>query len=314
MQRIAREHELDVVEFPNWEGMGLYYARRRRTPLVVRLYTSSLEAHTIDGTETQRLVRWDIHRERRQCRLADCLVTHSEEHRKKIADECGIPSDQIAIIPLGITSPPETSECRDRELATILHVGRLEHRKGTLQLLQAAPAVLREVPEAKFVLIGRDRAHCPGGKTHAEYLREQFPLEVQQRVQLVGRLSDDAVEDWYRRATLFVGASIYESFGLTFIEAMRWGTPVVGTTGGAIPEVVEHDRSGLLVPPGDSGALAQAMIALLKDERKRRELGQAGRRRVAERFSVERMALDAERLFVRVVNDYRARRGLRSLE
>lgn len=315
MTQIAREQQLDIVEFPNWEGWGLYYARWRRTPLVVRLHTSSLKVHSIDGTATERLVRWDIHREQHQCRLADRLVTHSEAHRQTMASEYGISRDEIAMVPHGISLPAEAEQgCVDRDSATILHVGGLEHRKGTLQLLQAAPTVLREVPEADFVLVGIDRAHCPGGRTHAQYLRDDFPLEVQQRVHLLGRLSDEAVEDWYRRATVFVGASIYESFGLTFIEAMRWGTPVVGTTGGAIPEVVENGRSGLLVAPSDSGALAQAIISLLKDERRRREFGEAARQRVKERFSVERMAADVESLFTGVVKEYRVRRRGRKLE
>lgn len=301
-QRLARDYRLDIIEFPNWEGVGLYVGRCLTTPLVVRLHTSSLEAHQIDGTLSGRIVRMDVSRERKQGRIADCLVTHSETHRRAMAEEYGVPIGRIALVPHGIAIPEASKgAASEREAATVLYVGRLEHRKGTLSLLDAVPQILREVPDAMFVLIGRDRPHCPGGKSHAEYLRENFPPEIARRVRLLGRLSDEEVEGWYKRAALFVAPSLYESFGLVFLEAMRWATPVIGTTAGGIPEIVENNRSGLLVPPGNSPELAAAVIALLKDERRRHELGVAGRQRVIERFSEERMAQQVEELFVRVL-------------
>lgn len=91
-------------------------------------------------------------------------------------------------------------------------------------------------------------------------------------------------------ADLFVAPSLYESFGLIFVEAMRWGTPVVGTRVGGIPEIVKDDESGLLVSPGSPDELADAIVALLLDEERRCRIGEAGRRRVEAEFSVERMA------------------------
>ena len=134
-----------------------------------------------------------------------------------------------------------------------------------------------------------------------QYLREEFPLEVQRQVQLLGRLPDADVETWLRRATLFAAPSVYESFGLIFLEAMRWGTPVIGTLAGGIPEIIENDHTGVLVPPGDPESLAAAIIALLRDPARRQRLGEAGRQRSETGFSSQRMGQQMVELYAEVV-------------
>ena len=94
--------------------------------------------------------------------------------------------------------------------------------------------------------------------------------------------------DYYQRAALLVMPSFYESFGIACLEAMAFGLPVVATRVGGLPEVIEDGVTGLLVPPGDADALAQAMIRLLSDADLRRRMGQAGRERVLKEFTTER--------------------------
>lgn len=301
MLDLVTRQQLEVVEFPNWEGLAPYFAWRRRVPLVVRLHTSSLETIAIDGLKLTRARRADVRRERLTARMADALATHSESHRLIIAEELRVDPEQIRVIPHGIAPAPAHVDPHDRDAQTVVYLGRLEHRKGTIDLLHAVPLVLRDFPDASFVLIGADRPHCPGGRTHAQYLREEFPPEVQRRVQLLGRLPDADVESWLRRATLFAAPSVYESFGLIFLEAMRWGTPVIGTRAGGIPEIIDHDRTGVLVPPRDPESLAAAIIALLRDPARRQRLGEAGRQRSETGFSSQRMGQQMVELYAEVV-------------
>ncbi len=305
MLALVRRHRLEVVEFPNWEGTGTAFCLLRRVPVVVRLHTSSREALEIDGTATSRLARWDIAREAWQVRLADAVVTHSEAHRARMAAELGIDRASITVLPHGVPVVPAFRRERRCPEPTVVFLGRLERRKGTLDLLHAIPADLRAVPAARFVLIGTDRPHCPGGRTHAEYLRDEFPPEVRAHVQLAGRLADEEVNAWLQRADLFVAPSLYESFGLIFLEAMRWGTPVIGTTAGGIPEVVRHGESGLLVPPECPAELAAAMVRILRDEDLRERLGTAGRRRAETVFSIELTARRVADFYATVVRQWR---------
>jgi hypothetical protein len=301
-RRLVRDHALDVVEFPNWEGYGLLFLRTARTPTVVRLHTSSRESQAIDGTPPTRWHRWDVRRERWQARWADAVVTHSDAHRRLMVEETGLPAESIRLIPHGVEVHPNfLRPRRPDQPPTVVYLGRLEHRKGTVELLRAVPKVLTAVPDARFVLIGSDRPHCPGGRTHAEYLAAEFPAGVRARITLAGRLPQPEVDRWLQTADVFVAPSRYESFGLIFAEAMRWGTPVVGTTAGGIPEVVEHDRSGVLVPPESPAELAAAVAGLLADPERRGRLGAAGRRRVETEFGTETMVGRVENLYADVI-------------
>ncbi|WP_165066849.1 glycosyltransferase family 4 protein [Paludisphaera rhizosphaerae] len=308
MRSRARRYRADVVEFPNWGGDGLGFVVRRPVPVVVRLHTSSLTSSEIDGLTAQRAARWDSRRERWLSLAADALVTHSLAQRRKSAQELRIDEERIAVVPHGIAVDPKFRRPpRAGPGLTVVYLGRMERRKGTLDLIRAIPEVIRRVPEASFVLIGADRPHCPGGRTHAQYIAQELPAEARARIELTGELSDDEVDRRLQRADLFVAPSLYESFGLIFLEAMRWGTPVLGTATGGIPEIVEDGRSGLLVPPEDPERLAAAIVNLLTDESLRCRLGEAGRRRVETRFTVEQMARGTLRVYEQALEQWRCR-------
>ncbi len=302
MSRLVRKHQLDIVEFPNWEGLGVFFQRLTRTPVVVRLYTSSFESQLIDGLAMNRARRWDVRRERWQSLGANAVVTHSYAHRQTMAKETGLPPERIRIIPLGISVFPDFQRSASRgTVPTIVYLGRLEKRKGTIDLLKSIPRVLSQIPDARFVLIGSDRAHCPGGRTHAQFLADEFPTHVQKQVQLLGRLPQSEVDRWLQTADVFVAPSIYESFGLVFPEAMRWGTPVIGTRVGGIPEIVTDGETGLLVEPRRSDDLAEAIVRMLLDRNLRERLGAAGRKHVETNFAVQRMAQATAELYHEVI-------------
>lgn len=226
-----------------------------------------------------------------------------------IARDAGVSADRISIIPLGIPVFPDFERPRiRRDHLSVVYLGRLERRKGTIDLLRAIPEILKRVPNVRFTLIGADRPHCPGERSHAQFVSDEFPPEMQERVELLGELPAAEVDRWMQSADLFVAPSLYESFGLIFVEAMRWGTPVVGTRAGGIPEIVEDGVTGALVAPGDWRGLAAKIVELLRGERQRRRLGEAGRRQVESHFSLERMAQRVARLYEGTVAMHRRRR------
>lgn len=289
MKRLSREHAFDVVEFPNWEGRSLWYSIRRPAPVVIRLHTSSAESQKIDQAVASKGDRWDVRREFWSSRMADSLVTHSSAHRAMMAEELGVGEGSISVIPHGIDVDPDFVRPAEGTTPTVVFLGRMERRKGSLDLLKAIPAVLESVPDARFHFIGSDRAHCPGGKTHVQWSDEELPSHAREAITFHGRLPDPDVDRWLQTASVFVAPSLYESFGLIFLEAMRWGTPVIGTTVGGIPEIIEDDVSGLLVSPENPDQLSSAIIRLLRDPELRRRLGTEGRSTVKSRFSADLM-------------------------
>jgi glycosyltransferase involved in cell wall biosynthesis len=188
------------------------------------------------------------------------------------------------IAPVGGGDPdPEPAESREPFL--VLCVARQYPRKRVGDLIAAFPRVLQGCPQARLVVIG-------DGPEHLALQRQVAALGLDSAVRLLGALpSDQEVRGWYRRASIFCLPSIQEGFGIVFLEAMASGLAVVSTTATAIPEVVPHQRAGLLVPPRDPEALAAALLRLLTDPEQRQRLADGGRAH-ARSFSWDRVAED----------------------
>ena len=147
------------------------------------------------------------------------------------------------------------------------------------------------------------------GSTEAQRLVEQTGLRG--RFTYLERLSAEQLACVYARAQLLVSPSLYEGFGLPAAEALACGTAVVATTAGALPEIVEDGVSGLLVPAGEVGPLAEAIRALLENPERCQAMGEAGARRVRERFSWRRTAEDTVALYQEVLARHGKRGGAR---
>src|SRR6185312_14831324 len=138
-----------------------------------------------------------------------------------------------------------------------------------------------ERPDAHLVVIGQPR--------HKSAVPAQIErLGLQGAIEFVSGVSDERIVELYAEAELAVVPSLYEGFSLPSIEAMACGVPLVTTTGGALPEVVGD--TAMTVPPGDAGALAQAIVEVLNEDELRARLGEAGRKRVLDRFTWRKTA------------------------
>jgi glycosyltransferase involved in cell wall biosynthesis len=167
-------------------------------------------------------------------------------------------------------------------------VGRLVPIKGLEWLLKAASRVLAEFPQACFVIIG-------DGPMLGELMQLTSKLGIGLRMVFVGARED--VPECLAALDLFVLPSLNEGMGRVLLEAMAVGCPVVATRVGGIPDIVADGTTGLLVPPRDDRALAEAILTLLRDRSRRAAYGEAARRHVDGRFDVETMVRNIERLY-----------------
>ena len=222
-------------------------------------------------------------------RRASAVTAVSKFQAKQLAGDLSVPEESISVIPNPISPgllrqaiEEPTKQSKD---PVVLYTGRIEYRKGTLDLLQSIPAVARVFPEVKYLVVGA-RHNSIDDQTLNEALNQP---DVCEHIELVGHVQWQQLADWYRRASVFVMPSLYETFGISVIEAMAFGLPVVATNIGGLPEVVQDGVTGILVPPKDPDALAEAVIRLLRDPELRRRLGNAGRERVLSEFRVDRI-------------------------
>lgn len=162
----------------------------------------------------------------------------------------------------------------------ILAVGRFIPRKGHQTLVRAFPAVLKAFPAATLVLVG-DGPEVPAVQN------EIHRLDLNGRVRLTGKVSDDALQRFYAACTLFAlpaeirGAGQVEGFGLVYVEAQNYGKPVVACKTGGVEDAIVDGETGVFVEPGNPEALAAAIVDLLGDAERARKLGEAGCARVA---------------------------------
>lgn len=163
------------------------------------------------------------------------------------------------------------------------NVAALAPHKGQRHLVAAAARVVRELPDVRFLIVGEGELR--------ETLEKQIKsLALDRHVFLTGFRADAL--SLIKSFDLLAMSSVTEGLGSVVLEAMACRRAVVATRAGGLPEVVDDGQTGLLVPPQDDDALAQAIVSLLRDPSRRRAMGEAGYERVAQEFSIEKMVTD----------------------
>lgn len=167
---------------------------------------------------------------------------------------------------------------------------RLVKRKGAEHLVTAFSKVLQRVPDAKLVIAG-------GGPEAANLHALMKKLGIENSTFMLGTLSREQVIKLIAAADIFVLPSLMESFGLVLLEAMAAGVPIVCTRAGGVPEIVENEINGLMVPPADADALADAILRVLDDRELAKKLRVNGLRVAREKFSWEKTARETLTLY-----------------
>jgi len=233
-----------------------------------------------------------------------CLVANS---RTVAATFPGMPAARIRVIYNGLDTTLYAPGPARPEIRSSLGLsggdfavgalGALAPLKGHIHLIRAVPRILEECPAAKVVIAGQEMYLTLGHEGwKAELTREIDRLGLRGRVLLAGQ-RDDPVEVMRCFDVLVHSSILPESFGRVLAEAMACGVPVVATALGGPTEIVSGPDEGILIPPGDSGAIAKAVLDLFRDPARRRSMSEAGRRRVENAFSRKRYLREVETLY-----------------
>ena len=232
-------------------------------------------------------------------RLSDHVIAVSEITRQIMVDVERVPSNRISVVyngmePLPKPTPESVARVRqelgvgNRHVCLVL--ARLHEEKGHRFLFDAIPSITSGVGAVDFLLAGDG--------PHREQLEAQVVTRgLQGSVRFLGRRND--VPELISLSNVVVLPSLAESFGFTLLEAMSLGKAVVGSTAGGIPEVVEDGETGLLVPPGDDKALAEAICRILMNPERSSAMGERGQQRAC-RFGFEHMMDGYQAVYDRV--------------
>jgi glycosyltransferase involved in cell wall biosynthesis len=302
------KQDVDIVnvnfDIPPGPFAGLFYSKIKKVPLVVnyrgdwgenygglfrKLAVSFCNKYLVDKLLCQ----------------ADVIISPSERYIDK-SRFLGKYRDKIVVIPNGINIDEfyiDYSKKKCREMLNlslddkiILFVGTLGPHKGPDVLLKAMPMVVKSTPNTKLVFVGDGVM-----RNELETLSEK--LGVKKDIKFVGYIGDITKKAmYYKSSDIFVLPTTggHEIFGNVNLEAMACSIPIVASEIGGVPDVVKDGENGLLVPPRDSKALADAIIYLLENEDVRKEMGKNGKNKVVN-YSWERIAEETENIYRRLV-------------
>ena len=217
------------------------------------------------------------------------VVAVSEEVRQRLL-AAGVPQERVRVIPNGIDSRPfmvkrstDPIDWSQDRPAVVGMVARLSAEKGVDLFLRAAAQVAGAIPHVRFVVVG-------DGPDRQELEALIDELRLRPFASMLGRRNDMPAQ--YASFDLLVSSSRKEGLPITILEAMASGLPLVATAVGDVVNVVRDGETGIVLPAGDPGPLALAIVDLLRDGEKRRRLGSAARQLVESQYSAQRMSND----------------------
>jgi alpha-maltose-1-phosphate synthase len=301
--------DANVVHAHTWYAdMGaLWISQLYRIPLVVTLHSMEpLRPWKADQLGSGYLVSSWI--EKTAVEAAHRVIAVSNKMREDILTHFDADPARVVVIHNGIdpelfrrTSARDALDRLGVKTPYVLFVGRITDQKGIFHLLEAA----RRLPAGVQVVLCASAPDTPeieerlrravAGMPSVRWINEMVPVDV--------------VTQLYSHAAVFACPSVYEPFGLINLEAMACETAVVASGVGGILEVVEDGRTGLLVPPAQPAALADALNRVLAEPGLAREMGRAGRRRVEGQFSWTSIAERTEQVYADAVDEFRRSSG-----
>lgn len=295
---IIRENNFDIVHTHGVRAnlLGRLAARQvNRKPVVTTV-------HSLLEKDYPGFLRRQVNSitERATRGWTDQFIAVSQGLKAKLVSS-GVPADRVTVIYNGIvteefSTPAESGGARamlgyEPAAPLVGIVARLHPVKGHQYFLEAAQMVLEQRPEVRFVVVGEG----PQRPVLEEMAKR---LGIAGQVTFTGFVSE--VRSLMADLDLLVISSLWEGFGLTAVEAMALGVPVVSTEVGGLPEVVLHGETGLLAPPANSAALAKSMIWVLEHPEATAEMVKKASNVVCEKFTAQVMARRTEELYRRV--------------
>ena len=304
LARFLRRNQIDILHTHLFEPSvtGLLAGLLTRTPMRV------LTRHYSDY-HTRINKKWHVRLDQLCTRLSHRVIAVSQHTADHLIEVEGAPREKVHTVLNGIdferakVSGGDATESIRREFLAedahlLLIIARLHPEKGHSYLFEALPEIRRNVHKPVRLIVAGT------GPFEAAYREAVRALGCDDVVSFAGFRKD--APDLMAAADLVILPSVAEAFGLVLTEALYLGTPVVATRAGGIPEIVEDGVDGVLVPSSDSGALARAIVDLLNDPNRRRQMAGMGREKILNRFRFEDMVRSYEAIYDKAISNHRS--------
>jgi glycogen synthase len=343
----AKRH--DTVRFDVLEGPEFFADAREAVklvpdiPLVVKLHTPSMLVLKLNyfETSTVKKLRYYLNGilrgvrpvwgyparamgyrsnalkvdkvERAHALDADEIATPSTSLGDVLIKEWGLQPSVVNCVPYPYTPDPKLLDIpAETHTNVVTFVGRLEIRKGVIELARAIPMVLKEYPTARFRLVGSSEDSPVANVGMQQYLERRLH-GYKESLEFVGPVAPDRIPDILAKTDVCVFPSRWENFPCVCLEAMAAGRGIVASSSGGMVEMLNYGQCGSVIPPCDPQSIAQAVLALLRQPERRIKLGQAARKRLLTEYSVGRVGSLQETSYERAI-EHRRFKGSRRVQ
>jgi glycosyltransferase involved in cell wall biosynthesis len=247
----------DLIEFPECGAEG-YYLKQEASATVARLHTPWEIIHQFDALSEPVADAWlQVRMERAMTRSATAVSSPSRALADRYAKRWRLKN--VTVYP----NPIPVSRYRQTAGNEWIFVGRIERRKGVHILIEAYAKASGRARLPRLTLLGRAYGELPGGQAYGDSIQgliEKYGL--QERIAWIRGVAAEKVGDYLSRSSAAFFPSLWENFPYSCLEAMACGLAVVASACGGLPEIISHEKTGLLFPAGDSSALAEIMVRL----------------------------------------------------
>ena len=213
-------------------------------------------------------------------KMSDALIVHSEKSKDFLVEK-RVKEEKVYVVPHGVfTYYNRWSKEEIKEQKAILFFGVIEDYKGIDYLIKAEPLISKEIPDAKIIIAGKGNF-----SKYEKLIKHKDSFEI-----INEYIPDENVAELFQRASLLVLPYTDASQSGVLTIAYSFGKPVVATDVGGLPEAVDDEKTGLIAPPKDSSALADAIIKVLKDDELRKKMGENAYKKTKEELSWDKIA------------------------
>ena len=315
------EQRFDVLEGPEYHADAREAVRLvPDIPLIVKLHTPSFmimemiypdlslsdKIRTYIGAKRKgKRPFWEYRREEDQeythTLQADEVVSPSTSLGQRMTVDWSLDAGRVVTIPYPYTPAPALLDISpDTQTNIVTYIGRLEIRKGVLDLAKAIPSILERFPHTKFRFVGRSFPSPVKGMTMKDYLSRKLARHAQ-AVEFISGVPLAEIPAVLAGTDVCVFPSLWENFPNVCLEAMASARGVVGSSAGGMAEMLDNGRVGSLVPPRSPEYIVSAVCDLLNNPERRKELGRAARTRIGEQYHIARIAELQEASYQRAI-------------
>ncbi len=307
LPEFIKEHQIDIIECPDYLPYLFFYTFKNDIPLVIRLHGYPGIQYGFDRSPInswiKNIITWAILRS--QAKNADLITSVSDFYAGLVRKKWDLKTKKIITIPIGIDFSLFKTNFTTRIKNSMIFVGRLSEAKGIKVLENALPVILKEYPDLEVYFAGHDLKVTDMKITFSKYFIEKFRST---KIIYLGSLTLKDLTEYYNKMSVCVCPSLYESGGTVALEAMTCGCPVIVTKQGGFIENIIDNETGLMVPVGDTDALANAVIRIFNSSELRERLSTNALKYVKGRFSLDTMVESTMNAYTKAITEFKAKR------